>query len=100
MSRKKVKVFENVEILDAGAEGKAIAKVDDKVLFVTGVVPGDIADILITRKKKRFLEGRPLKIHKYSDLRVEPICDYFGVCGGCKWQNLGYKDQLKYKQKQ
>ncbi len=98
--RKSHPIFENVEILDAGAEGKAIAKIDEMILFVTGAIPGDICDIQITKKKKSFLEGRPIKFHQYSNLRQDAFCSHFGSCGGCKWQELQYEHQLKYKQKQ
>lgn len=96
----KFKILENIEIIDAGAEGKAIAKVDEKVIFVPFVVPGDIIDIQITKKKKAYLEGKAVKFHKYSDLRIHAKCSHFGVCGGCKWQNLSYDQQLLFKQKQ
>lgn len=93
-------VIENVEILDAGAEGNAVAKHNDMVIFVPFVVPGDVCDIRIVSKKRRFYEGRAVKFHKYSDLRTQPLCQHFGVCGGCRWQNLDYKYQLNFKQKQ
>ncbi len=99
-NRKPLPLFEEVEIIDAGSEGKAVARVDDMVVFVPFVVPGDIVDIKVTRKKKSYYEGKAVKIHKYSEKRVEAFCEHFGVCGGCKWQNLGYKTQLFYKQKQ
>lgn len=92
--------MENVEILDAGAEGKSIARVNDMVLFVTNAVPGDVMDVQLTRKKPTFMEGHPVKLHKPSPKRVESFCPYFGTCGGCKWQNVGYEHQLFYKQKQ
>lgn len=98
--RKKLPILENIEIIDAGAEGKAIAKHNDMVIFVNRVVPGDIVDIQISKKRKSYLEGYPIKFHKYSDDRVEAKCDHFGVCGGCKWQNLPYDKQLFYKNKQ
>lgn len=102
MSRKKksLPVIEGVEIIDAGAEGKSIARVNDMVVFVTQAVPGDQVDLQITRKKSSFMEGYPVKIHRESSDRVEAFCAYFGVCGGCKWQNMSYAAQLKYKQKQ
>ena len=102
MSRRK-KVYpllERVEITDVAAEGKAIGKVDEKVIFVPFVAPGDIVDIKITRKKKNFLEGKAVNFHKHSDEKIKPFCEHFGTCGGCKWQHLSYKDQLNYKQKQ
>ncbi len=100
MAKKRKQIFKNVEILDLAAEGKAIAKVNDLVIFVKNAVPGDIADILITKKKKNFYEGIPLQFHKLSEIRTEPRCRHFGVCGGCKWQNIPYEKQLKYKHKQ
>ncbi len=93
-------VFEKVEILDAGSEGKAVARVNDKVVFVPFVVPGDIVDIKITKKRSSYMEGRATHFHVYSEKRVEPVCEHFGLCGGCRWQNLSYEQQLIYKQKQ
>ncbi|MCD4772849.1 MAG: 23S rRNA (uracil(1939)-C(5))-methyltransferase RlmD [Bacteroidales bacterium] len=98
--RRKQYIFKEVEIIDAGSEGKAVAKVDNKVIFIPFVVPGDVVDIKTTRKKKSFFEGIAIKFHKYSDKRTEPKCEYFGLCGGCKWQNMSYENQLFYKQKQ
>jgi 23S rRNA (uracil1939-C5)-methyltransferase len=93
-------LIENVEIIDAGPEGKAVARVGNLVIFVPFVVPGDIVDIRITRKKRSYLEGRAIKIHTYSEKRETTFCEHFGTCGGCRWQNMKYEDQLKYKQKQ
>ncbi len=98
--RKKLPILENIEIIDAGAEGKAIAKHNDMVVFVNRVVPGDVVDIQVSKKRKSYLEGYPIKFHKYSDDRVEAKCEHFGICGGCKWQNLPYDKQLFYKNKQ
>ncbi|MBL4625390.1 MAG: 23S rRNA (uracil(1939)-C(5))-methyltransferase RlmD [Flavobacteriales bacterium] len=98
--RKPLPFFEELEIIDAGAEGKAIAKPEGRVVFITNAVPGDIADVQIFRKKKRFFEGKAVKFHTLSDKRTEPICSHFGTCGGCKWQSMGYEHQLFYKQKQ
>jgi 23S rRNA (uracil1939-C5)-methyltransferase len=98
--RRSLPLIENIEITDVAAEGKAIAKVDNKVIFITQVVPGDIVDIQVTKKRKSFMEAVPVKFHKYSDIRVEAFCKHFGVCGGCKWQNLPYTEQLKYKHQQ
>ena len=102
MGRKKrdLPVFEKVEIIDAGSEGKAVARVNDKVIFVPFVVPGDVVDIKITKKRSSYYEGRALRFHVYSGKRVEPVCEHFGLCGGCRWQNMKYEDQLVYKQKQ
>ena len=93
-------IYENVEIIDAGSEGKAVARVNNLVVFVSHVVPGDIVDIQIVKKKKSFIEGKAIKFHKYSEKRAEVSCSHFGVCGGCKWQNMDYLEQLFYKQKQ
>jgi 23S rRNA (uracil1939-C5)-methyltransferase len=82
------------------AEGKCLVRHDNLVIFVTGVAPGDVVDLRITKAKKSFLEAVPTRFHKYSDLRVEPFCQHFGTCGGCKWQHLGYDTQLQYKQQQ
>ncbi|GAA4844270.1 23S rRNA (uracil(1939)-C(5))-methyltransferase RlmD [Algivirga pacifica] len=98
--RKPLRVFENVEILNIGSEGKSVAKVDSLVLFVAGTVPGDIVDAKEVKKKKSFIEAYPMKFHKYSEDRVEPFCEHFGLCGGCKWQMLPYEKQLDYKQQQ
>ncbi|BCI62651.1 23S rRNA (uracil(1939)-C(5))-methyltransferase RlmD [Coprobacter secundus] len=102
MARKKkeLPVIEQVEIVDVAAEGKAIARVNDLVVFVPFVAPGDIVDLQLHRRKHKYAEGRVLKIHKYSDVRTEPFCSHFGICGGCKWQHLPYEQQLFYKQKQ
>jgi len=102
MARKKREpvIFERVEILDAGSEGKAIARVNDMVIFVPFVVPGDIVDLKVGKTRKRYYEGRAIRFHRYSDKRVDPVCSHFGTCGGCKWQNMNYHDQLFYKQKQ
>ena len=97
---KKFEILENVSIIDAGSEGKCIARVDDVVIFVEQVVPGDVVDLQITRKKSNYREAKPIKFHHYSEKRIKPVCEHFGVCGGCKWQNLNYPDQLFYKQKQ
>lgn len=99
-NRRSLPLIENIEITNIAAEGKAIAKVDTKVIFVTGVIPGDIVDIQVIKKRKSFMEGIPVKFHKYSEQRVDAFCEHFGVCGGCKWQNLPYKDQLQYKHQQ
>lgn len=89
-----------MEVTGYAAEGKALAKIDGKVLFIENAVPGDIADVRITRSKKDWAEGRAVSISRYSDQRVAPFCMHFGVCGGCKWQMLPYEQQLQYKQKE
>lgn len=93
-------MLEKVLISDVGAEGKALAKLDNKVVFVTGAIPGDVVDIQVKRKRKSFMEGRVVKFHTYSPNRQEAVCEHFGVCGGCKWQMLPYSDQIGYKEKQ
>ena len=82
------------------AEGKALAKVNDLVVFVPYVVPGDVVDLQVKRKKNHYAEAVAVKIHEQSPMRVEPFCQHYGVCGGCKWQCLSYEDQIRYKQKQ
>ncbi len=98
--KKKKPIFENIEITDIGAEGKALAKADGRVIFVRGGIPGDVMDIQITKKRRKYMEGIPLHIYKHGDMRVKPFCKHFGICGGCKWQHLEYTKQLEYKQKQ
>lgn len=99
--RKKIfPILEKVEIIDVAAEGKAIGKVNEKIIFVPFVVPGDIVDVKITKKKKNYLEGKAVKFHKHSEKKIKAFCEHFGICGGCKWQNLSYEDQLFFKQKQ
>ncbi len=99
MSRNK-KVLQKVTIEDIGAKGKAIARVNDLVVFVKGAIPGDVADIKVIRKKKKYLEGKPIHFHQFSEKRIPPFCSHFNTCGGCTWQNLSYEDQLIYKQKE
>ena len=99
-------VYNDVEILDAAAEGMSIAKIDGDeanngmVVFVPFVVPGDVVDLKVFKKKKNYAEGRAVAIKKHSPRRVEQQCPHFGTCGGCKWQILDYDDQLAFKQKQ
>jgi len=94
-------IFERLEILGAGAKGKSIAKAPNgKVIFIGNAVPGDIADIQTNKMKKSFYEGTAVKFHEYSNKRVEPVCEHFGTCGGCKWQFMGYEHQLFYKQEE
>jgi 23S rRNA (uracil1939-C5)-methyltransferase len=103
MSKHKSKsypVLENITITDWAGEGKSLARVDNKVIFIENAVPNDIADIEITVQKKTYSEGRAIRFHQYSSWRSTPFCIHFGVCGGCKWQNLEYSHQLKYKQQQ
>jgi 23S rRNA (uracil1939-C5)-methyltransferase len=98
--RRQPQFIEKVEIIDAGAEGMAIAKPDQKVVFVPFGAPGDIVDLQVIKRKKNFFEGKILHFHSYSEERTKPECTHFGHCGGCKWQHLDYTHQLRYKQKQ
>lgn len=101
MSRlKKEIIIPDVTVSDAGAEGNAIVRVDGMVVFVPYAVPGDVIDLKIFKKKKNYAEGRMLALKKASPLRVEPLCEHFGTCGGCKWQSMSYEAQLRYKQQQ
>lgn len=101
MSRKKQKPFyEGLKIEDIGSEGKAIARTGEMVVFTTYAVPGDIVDLQVTKKRKRYAEANVTKFHKFSEDRTENFCEHFGICGGCKWQILPYEKQLFYKQKQ
>lgn len=98
--RKELPLLEKVEITDVAAEGKAIAKVNELVIFVPYVVPGDIVDLQIKRKKHHYAEAEAVHFHRYSSKRAQPFCQHYGVCGGCKWQVLPYEEQIRYKQKQ
>lgn len=99
-TRKKI-VLENILVADAGAKGKAISRLENGlVLFIEGSVPGDVCDVLVHKKRRSFMEGKPIKFHSYSDLRTEPKCEHFGLCGGCKWQFMSYENQLKFKEKE
>ena len=98
--KKELPLLEQVTITDVAAEGKAIAKVNDLVVFVPLVVPGDVVDLQVRRKKNHYAEAEAVKFHKFSEVRAVPFCQHYGVCGGCVWQILPYQEQLKYKQKQ
>lgn len=102
MSRKKkeLPLLEKVTITDVAAEGKALARVDDLVVFVPYVVPGDVVDLQVKRKKNHYAEAVAVKFHEYSPKRAVPFCQHYGVCGGCKWQCLPYDEQIRYKQQQ
>lgn len=100
MSKIKKNIFvENAPIVDISSEGKAVAKVDGMVIFVDGGVPGDVADVMITRKKNNYAEGHVTTIKQASEKRITHKCEHFGHCGGCKWQNMTYETQLTFKQK-
>ena len=102
MARKKKEfpLLEQIKITAVAAEGKALARVNDLVVFVPYVVPGDVVDLKIRRKKHSYAEAEAVKFHEYSSERAVPFCKHYGVCGGCKWQCLAYEHQLKYKQQQ
>ena len=103
MARKKNnnQIFENIEVLDAGAKGKCIAKAPDgKIILISNAVPGDIVDVQTTKKRSAYYEGDAIVFHTLSSKRTTPKCVHFGVCGGCKWQDMQYQDQLFYKQKE
>lgn len=99
-TRLEKQIIENVSIVDFAHDGRSVGKTGELVLFVENTVPGDVVDVEVKGKKKSFFEGVPSVFHHYSEDRVTPFCDYFGICGGCKWQHLNYSAQLKYKQKQ
>lgn len=98
--KKQLPLLENITITACAAEGKALARVDDKVVFVPFVVPGDVVDLQVKKKKNSYMEAVAVKFHQRSALRTEPRCPHYGVCGGCKWQCLQYEEQLKAKQQQ
>lgn len=98
--KRKLPFVEKLEITDFAAEGKSIGRYNDIVVFVPWLVPGDVADVQVTKKRKKYMEGTAVNIHKYSENRVVPFCTHFSICGGCKWQHLSYAKQLEYKQKQ
>ncbi|MCK8479886.1 23S rRNA (uracil(1939)-C(5))-methyltransferase RlmD [Psychroserpens algicola] len=103
MARRKTKrqIFEHIEVIDAGAKGKTIAKAPDgRVIFLPNAVPGDVVDVQTFKKRKAYFEGKAIKFHTLSTKRTDPKCEHFGVCGGCKWQDMDYKFQLEYKQKE
>ncbi len=98
--RKKQEILNKIKVENYAAEGKSLARVDGKVIFMEQVVPGDVVSVQITKNKKDWAEGRVLTIEEFSEDRVEPFCMHFGVCGGCQWQMLPYEKQLVYKQQQ
>ncbi len=98
--RRSKPLLERVKIEDIAAEGKSLARIDGKVLFVPFTIPGDVVDVQLTKKRKSYMEGFVTAYHELSKDRIEPFCEHFGTCGGCKWQSLPYELQLKQKQKQ
>jgi 23S rRNA (uracil1939-C5)-methyltransferase len=93
-------LLEKVRITDIGAEGNAIARIENQVVFVPMLIPGDVVDIRVRKKRRKFMEGTVVRFHEYSSDRIKPRCSHFGVCGGCKWQHLPYEKQLQFKEKQ
>ena len=102
MKKRRIRqIFENVVVTDAGAKGKTIGKAPDgRVIFISNGVPGDVVDIQTTKKRKAYYEGIATNFRSLSDKRTTPVCEHFGICGGCKWQHMDYKHQLFYKQKE
>ncbi len=98
--RRQHPILEKVKITDIAAEGKSIARVNERVVFVPLVIPGDIVDLQVTKRRKGFYEARAIHFHEYSKNRINPVCQHFGICGGCKWQMLPYKLQLQFKHQQ
>src|SRR5574344_1084413 len=98
--KKELPILENITITDIAAEGKSLARVNDMVVFVPFTVPGDVVDLQVRRKKHHYCEAEVIRFIEYSKVRVKPMCEHFGICGGCKWQNLPYEEQLKFKQQQ
>ncbi len=96
--RKSKPLLERIEITDVASEGKSLGRFEDQIVFVTKTIPGDVVDVQVTKKRRHYYEGFPVHFHTYSKIRVEPFCEHFGVCGGCKWQALPYAEQLKFKQ--
>lgn len=97
---KKGDILENILVENMAAEGKCISRLNGRVLFIEGAVPGDVVDVSLTRIKSSFLEGKAVNVKTFSTKRAEPFCEHFGLCGGCKWQNVQYAEQLAYKQQQ
>ncbi len=98
--KKKLPILEKIAITAVASEGKALARVDDRVVFVPFVVPGDVVDLQVKKKKHSFMEAVAIRFHEYSKDRAIPFCKHYGICGGCKWQCLKYEEQLRWKQQQ
>lgn len=98
--RKILPLLRNIEITGIAAEGKAIARHENMVIFVPFGAPGDLADIQVTKKRRNHMEGKIVELHRSSGMRTEPFCEHFGICGGCRWQHLDYENQLEFKQQQ
>lgn len=100
MRKKKNPVLEKLEVTAYAAGGKSLARLEGKVVFIEGAVPGDVVDVRVSKNKKDWAEGKAIRFHQFSTERVEPFCEHFGICGGCKWQMLSYAKQLQYKQEE
>jgi 23S rRNA (uracil1939-C5)-methyltransferase len=98
--KKQIRILQSVPVEDYAAEGRSLARVEGKVIFIEGAVPGDVVDVQLSKSKKDWAEGRAVHFHSYSKQRTEPFCSHFGLCGGCKWQMLPYSEQIRYKQKE
>ncbi|MFD1754640.1 23S rRNA (uracil(1939)-C(5))-methyltransferase RlmD [Rufibacter sediminis] len=96
----KYEVIPQLRVEEMAAEGKCISRHDNLVVFISDVAPGDVVDVRVTKKRKNYLEAVPVHFHAYSEMRTQPFCEHFGVCGGCKWQHIPYDTQLFFKQKQ
>ena len=92
--------LESLRVIDASSDGQSVARIDNAVVFIEGGVPGDLVDVEVYRKKKKFFEARIVQIIEPSPDRRNPVCTHFGICGGCKWQHMSYEKQLFYKQQQ
>ncbi|HRW22412.1 MAG TPA: TRAM domain-containing protein, partial [Bacteroidales bacterium] len=92
--------YENIEVIDIADKGKAIARINEQVIIIDHAVPGDIVDVQVIRKRKKYLEAKLIYIHKLSEHRETPFCEHFDLCGGCKWQDMKYNRQLYHKQQQ
>ena len=100
-NRRNPLIFENILVTDTAAKGKTIGKAPDgRVIFINNAVPGDIVDVKTTKKRKAYFEGTAVLFHQKSEKRVAPECEHFGVCGGCKWQHMGYEHQVAYKEQE
>jgi 23S rRNA (uracil1939-C5)-methyltransferase len=100
LGKKRLPLIKQATITDIAAQGKALARIDNFVTFVSNALPGDVVDIQLTRRRKSYQEGYAVRFHALSDKRATPFCEHFGACGGCKWQDLKYNEQLYYKQKE
>ncbi len=100
MGRRKLPAYQDIVIEDIAAEGKSIARIDGMVVFIKDAIPGDVVNLQVVKKRKSYREAVVTKYISYSDQRLDPFCSHFGTCGGCKWQHLPYKEQLKYKEQQ